>query len=511
MIIKKIDHESQADKTEELTVYLIKSTWNDWWEYESLFLMYISYDNSVKNIGTVKIGDVNDTYITEKIVTNLPKETEQLKSNFISVGQDASYYMNLRGYNNDIRIEILEGLRDIAYDSTLFEIHQHKHLVYRSLLRDVNRNLVTGQFRRLAQGGALLTEYNFSYTLPKPTDDNELLELLNDAKLNVEVEPNTHPSTNLHVLIGRNGVGKTNLLKNFVSCLLSQDDNSHGSVQFTSKNTNEKVFANIVTLSYSVFDNSNFHFVDKNQLNDMSYYEISLMKDFEGTRSPKTIEDMTKEFKEALEKISRRGKIHRWKKAIEILNSDPIFSKIGVQYLIERQHQNKIAPIFNKLSSGHTYVLLTVTFLIDVLEERSLLIMDEPETHLHPPLIASLMRVVSELLTYRNAVGVIATHSPVVLQEVPRNCVTIMNRSNFSVELSRPKIQTFGENVGTLTREVFGLENHNSGYHSLLKAAVDKFDTFEDVSRYFNKQLGAEAKTIVRTLLLLKGKEDTNE
>lgn len=47
--------------------------------------------------------------------------------------------------------------------------------------------------------------------------------------------------------------------------------------------------------------------------------------------------------------------------------------------------------------------------------------MDEPEEHLHPPLVAAFIRALSNLLTYRNGVGIVATHSPVIVQEVPKN------------------------------------------------------------------------------------------
>ncbi|MFD7630846.1 AAA family ATPase [Streptomyces sp. NPDC059851] len=62
--------------------------------------------------------------------------------------------------------------------------------------------------------------------------------------------------------------------------------------------------------------------------------------------------------------------------------------------------------------------------LIEHVAERSLVLIDEPESHLHPPLLASFIQTLSRLLTERNGVAVVATHSPpVVLQEVPRSCV----------------------------------------------------------------------------------------
>ncbi|MDK7046806.1 AAA family ATPase, partial [Escherichia coli] len=99
-------------------------------------------------------------------------------------------------------------------------------------------------------------------------------------------------------------------------------------------------------------------------------------------------------------------------------------------------------------------------------------LIDEPESHLHPPLLSAFIRALSDLLLDRNGLSIIATHSPVVLQEVPKRCVWKINRSRLSTESRRPDIETFGENVGILTREVFGLEVVKSGFHDLLVQSV---------------------------------------
>jgi hypothetical protein len=66
----------------------------------------------------------------------------------------------------------------------------------------------------------------------------------------------------------------------------------------------------------------------------------------------------------------------------------------------------------------------------------------------------------------------------------------------------RPAIETFGENVGILTREVFGLEVTKAGFHYLLDSAVNTrgLDYAGIVTR-FRGQLGAEAKAIVQALI----------
>lgn len=97
--------------------------------------------------------------------------------------------------------------------------------------------------------------------------------------------------------------------------------------------------------------------------------------------------------------------------------------------------------------------------------------------------------------------AVIATHSPVVLQEVPNSCVWKLSRFGGAVKAERPAIETFGENVGTLTSEVFGLEVERSGFFKLLESMVEQQYDYEDVIGALSGQLGAEGKAMLRVLL----------
>ncbi|WP_228454164.1 AAA family ATPase [Streptomyces alkaliphilus] len=180
-------------------------------------------------------------------------------------------------------------------------------------------------------------------------------------------------------------------------------------------------------------------------------------------------------------------------------NSDVLLAKVD----------EKLLHAFGRSSSGHKVVLLTLTRLVEEARERSLILFDEPESHLHPPLLAAFMRALSELLADTNGAAVIATHSPVVLQEVPKNCVWKLRRSGDQSVAERPQIETFGENVGVLTHEVFGLEVTQSGYHAELQRAVTEEDSFEAVASRFGNQLGSEAQGIVRILLAVKAAEGT--
>nr|WP_199083317.1 hypothetical protein [Pedobacter sp. ASV19] len=118
------------------------------------------------------------------------------------------------------------------------------------------------------------------------------------------------------------------------------------------------------------------------------------------------------------------------------------------------------------------------------------------------------MRALSDLLYEKNAVAIIATHSPVVLQEVPSSCCWRLRRFGTNSQANRLSVESFGENVGTLTQEVFGLEVEKSGYHRVISEVVAVIDTYRDVLKKFDNQLGYEAKAIVRALLAIKDQND---
>ncbi|MDT4872736.1 hypothetical protein FQZ97_1079370 [compost metagenome] len=99
--------------------------------------------------------------------------------------------------------------------------------------------------------------------------------------------------------------------------------------------------------------------------------------------------------------------------------------------------------------------------------------------------------------------ALISTHSPVVLQEVPRSCVWMLRRTRAHSAVERPSIETFGESAGVLTREVFGLEVTHSGFHQLVSAVASRPGvTYGGVEHHFGGQLGAEAQALARSLVI---------
>ncbi|MGK0307258.1 MAG: putative ATPase [Urechidicola sp.] len=481
-------------------VFLFHSNWNDWFIYSTLYsLRYYDSEGIEHNIGSLKIGEFNPGL--QKRTPNLPNSFETLDESFFSLGQDVSYYETLSSISVDFRDEILNALNDIALNTELYKKSLNENVTKISLLRDVSTTSVEGQFRRLATGNAELTPYNFKFHLPKHPRSQ-----VDDMVLDFNVVPKSNPPSNINVVIGRNGVGKTHLFNSMITSLLGGNRRNGKNGFFTnSLEESKNPFANLISVSFSAFDETNPIIEKRDKTKYLNYSYIGLKRAEKNNDRPKSPTILKNEFVKSIEKCKLQGKKNRWVNAVKVLEADPVFSESEISKILEIENNldlnEKASIIFNKLSSGHKIVLLTITQIVETIEERSLVLLDEPEGYLHPPLLSAFIRALSDILIQRNAVAIIGTHSPVVLQEVPKSSVWKLRRHGADAIAERLEIESFGENVGLLTQEIFGLEVTDSGFHNILKEIVNKSDNFEEAIHLLNNKIGQEGKAILRTLM----------
>ena len=196
------------------------------------------------------------------------------------------------------------------------------------------------------------------------------------------------------------------------------------------------------------------------------------------------------------------------------LNTDVMFHDNGFISILERffqddKDESDIKDFFSRLSSGHMIIILSLTYLCDSIFEKTLVFIDEPETHLHPPLLSTYIRALSFLLRKKNAIAVIATHSPIVLQEVPSNCVTKVERSGGEMSFRRPDIETFASGTDQLTREIFGYEIIKTGFYKLLEDNLKR--NFDETVKYFDNKIGFLGQIMIQGLLNRKEGDDNEE
>jgi predicted ATPase len=534
------------------TIYLIYNHWDDY-SYCTTFTAYYKYDNSkdAVELGAVKIGCISlsskvrpsisangySSYsIKELISTEL---FDELPDDFFSLGQDIGYYKRINEFFTDENTRYYKALKDLAYDSNrFFSLYdQSVPCLRNSLMRNLYLPSVE-QFNRITKGLAELTRYSFDFRY-------------NEEQISINVIPKSLPPTNMHILIGRNGVGKTWLMHNIACKLLENIGVSNTELEKSEKYAisdkfsiewRQNSFAGIIGLSFSVFDDAlsidiiNAKDKDQKIIDDFKkkYKYIGLISKSQkdGKTKVKSIDDLSNEFIEALREINRsKNKIETYLDTCRNLNTDQMFHDNGFIELLESYFTNDkknityssdtdkkisiskmvdeqvVRKYFKRLSSGHMIIILSLTLLAESIHEKTIVLIDEPETHLHPPLLSTYIRTLSYLLLKKNAVAIIATHSPIVLQEVPKNCVNRIERTNGIMQFDRISLESFATNTDSLTREVFGLEVVKTGFYQLIEKELKS--TFDESLEEFEGKVGFLGQILMQSLL--NKKRDTNE
>lgn len=426
---------------------------------------------------------------------------------YFSLGQEPSYYEVLLQLPDALGASALKALRDIALDVALYEQVRDLEVTSTSLLRSLSDLTVTEQFRRILTGGPTLKAFQLTYGEDAAQPAQPLLEL--------GVDPESSPPTNIHAVIGRNGAGKSHLLR----AILAEAEGALAVPESipTAERDRKSNIAGIVYVSFSAFDQPIAHGASVRAkrvhivgLHDADSAAAGGSADPMGLH-PRSVGDLTSEFRSSLSAVqaSVDGR-RRWLEVFRGLGRDGSLAAVDFEPWLDslddgapsqRIHLEPTSSLFEGMSSGHKIVLLTMTKLVELVAEKTLVLIDEPETHLHPPLLASFIRSLSKLMEERNGVAVLATHSPVVLQEVPRSCVTILERRGAGATSRRPEIETYGENVGILTTSAFGLDVDLTGFHATLSKLAEESPDFDSAVARLNGRLGFEGRLVLRALL----------
>lgn len=159
----------------------------------------------------------------------------------------------------------------------------------------------------------------------------------------------------------------------------------------------------------------------------------------------------------------------------------------------------------SRLSAGQRLVAAIFTNIIGFIEEGSLLLIDEPETHLHPGLLSSVIASLDDVLNEYDSYAIVATHSPVLLQQVPSPFVRIFRRIEDVPIIEPLEIESFGEDLGELSRLVLGLADPERDFTDTLTTLMRRHGSAAEVEALFPDGLGLQARAY------LYGLEDDEE
>ncbi|WP_345947707.1 AAA family ATPase [Mucilaginibacter sp. PAMB04274] len=434
--------------------------WNDFSVVSGFTLSFYDISNYKVQIGYVKI------VFREELKTWIHMEDQffSLSEDFCSLSGHDDYYFNLKNQFGDHgMISVLYALQDAAYFADICDRFENNSGFTHSLIRENAAERMLRELRPKLQGLDLSEAHSFSYRFqpaysesPVKVDFN-----FNDA----DPLPNR-----IFAVIGKNGTGKTQLMTKLPVSLARGDAN-----EFYNKLPS---FTRIIAVSYSVFDTF------KVPKKDAAFnYVFCGLKDEEGDM--RSSRGLVLSFHNNWKKIDDMRRTRRWR---EVLKNfiDP---EIVNTFVIRSEQPSKdfevsldgFHSIRNKLSSGQSILLYIITQIVANIRVDSLILYDEPETHLHPNAIVELMNTIYELVNEFESYCLIATHSPLVIRELFSKNVFILNRDGNTPSVRRIGIESFGENLGVLSDEVFGDRGMPKQYKKIIEELIRKGNSFDQI------------------------------
>jgi hypothetical protein len=491
MLFLVVGKRFQAAQREYPHVALVPDAWNDY-GYVTQFAAVYAADTTETplSLGNVKVLQKG------AMRTTLPREFRALDDSFASLGQDIDYYRRLNELPAEIGTAILVALRDLAADPAIAEEFRYHPGYERSLLRMAEAR------RALRDGSGVLRSapplvgawqgvgplaFTYSCHLPGFSAPH---------RLDIKLHDGPGRLGRMMALVGNNGTGKTRLLAALARSLsgLNLD---------VGRLMPDDCHAPVVTFSFSAFDQFTR---PHEQRGSYAYYGLrrpppAFLTDPSHPRAHGGAVDLEYAFErlrlslEALRDAPDEREREDWR---DLLQSTHILDGGPLRHdPFDGDQTSQFVEHLRGAGSGHQMIVFLATAFVESVRPGTVVLFDEPETHLHPGLLATLMRLLYDGLERRQAFAILATHSPVVLQEIPSRSIRILRLEGRVPSVSPYARESFGENLGDIVAYAFDVNEADKSYATILRALARTMPR-ADVEALFDGQLGLGARLLLR-------------
>ncbi len=317
----------------------------------------------------------------------------------------------------------------------------------------------------------------------------ELKEAAEPHRLSVVLGNEPRLPDRIMGLIGKNGTGKTWLLGRLAAAL-SGDEVGGGRFR-----PRRPAFRRVLAVSYSAFDNFNKPTTKRT----FSYIYCGVYDKLGQLNAPRKL--MAK-LRQAAARIVEKRRRSVWRDMMEAVLDNSITVDME-EYLFSQTIDETSRVKRPRLSSGQLVLASTIAELIAYIEVNSMVLLDEPEMHQHPNSVAGLLFSLNRLLLRFESFAVIATHSPLVIQQIPAQYVRQFIRSGNATVIRELRKECFGENLSSITEELFQTNATPSLYQNWFKSnTADLSD--DNVLELFPNGLSFNALSTMHSLKSLQ-------
>ena len=553
-LIEKCYQNARYVESDNADFLIEEDGWNDY----SYYVMYHLHatdkltSNGNEYLGYIKIMKVGQ----EKYESNLLRHElgrkvtfSALPDGFVSLTTSVDVYQSLfRLLDAEKRRKFVECMRMIlSPNSPYYNDVRDSECFAAAMLRDTsmdNYGLKKGLELMLNQANyynlqeqCLTVHYN---------DTEEAVELRFSCLNDIESE---HIPNGMLAFIGKNGSGKSTAIYKLAKLLYASPDK-----RFRLKDAAGEIKPNdigvgkLFVISYSPFDNfvlpgiggedyrlmlegmkgnlGRFVFCGIRDVKkefekllespDEKTYETLFERERMDETSLKSIDQLAKEFEKAMNELERNDeKMLLWKEIKE--QAHDLFPEIErIMKEVKVVLPLDAAQVFMSLSTGCKFFLHSLAHVLAYIEMDSLILFDEPENHIHPPMLSFMMAAMRRVLNRYHSVMLVATHSPVVAQEIFADNVYVVSNNDGSKSISHPSIETYGANISEITSEVFSLTTDVTNYYDAYKDLYDQWKaegwtSVDEMLDFFNRHLNGRISPQMISYLINLYYVDTEE
>jgi hypothetical protein len=447
------------------SVVLFQDNWNDYGYVTTFYVYYFSGDGEQHHIGETKILQRGTTS------TTVPPQFDDLSDQYCSLGQDFDYYKRLKELGDSIASDVLRSLKDVVFEPHFGDSFHNTQGFSNSLLRFSEAEKVYKEGGELF-GRVRVTHQGMSFIFS--------CKLEGFSERHVVQLDFTAPDSRPHRLlcfIGKNGTGKSGTLAKLATSL------SGWELHAGTFEPGRPAFSRVVCVSYTVFQPFEVPFSSSTSYRYCGLRNESGSIDIDGIATRASL---------AIESIFSQQRTAIW---LELLKISDLFGG-NLPHAFGDADPAAISRELTKLSSGQRMVVSIFTELVGNIDNQSLVLLDEPETYLHPTLLSTFLRLLHSLLKTFDSYAIAATHSPIVVQEIPARSVRIFERQGtIPMQASLP-IESLGANLTELSDTVFVMNDDDKNYKAVLRELADG-RTLEELDQLFDGRLSLNAKAFL--------------
>ncbi|ELV3465481.1 AAA family ATPase, partial [Enterobacter asburiae] len=324
----------------------------------------------------------------------------------------------------------------------------------------------------------------------------------------------------ISIIIGENGVGKSQTLKEIALAAIHGKSNLT-SVGLESAEGDERIEISRLIAFSPTNESKNSFPTDVRKKSLIWYKRLSLNRE---SKVYSNINDLIIQLARSNEAIGYNKRWDIFVDALNILNmkNDLVMKRSGdneayinLKDINSRGEEERLLAYAEISSSGEplrrikdkNYPLSSgeisfIRFCAQVclyIENGTLLLIDEPETHLHPSFINKFMALLDSLLEKTGSSAIIATHSVYLVREVFKEQVLILRRGDDGAVVSeKPRLSTFGANIGNISYFVFG-ESEPTQMLRKVKSKIKKDNmTWADVNSKYSEDFSVNVLTSLK-------------